>query len=124
MWELIKSFFGIYKKVDISKKPIPCLSCGACCSYFNVGFKREVNQQVPFQSIAFVKKEYYMKGTEKFKGRCSALVGKVGETSICSIYQNRPNVCDLFPVWLPNGKQNRRCFEAREYHGLPGKIEE
>lgn len=123
MLQKIKELFN-NKPVDISKKPIPCIECGACCAYFKVEFEIKKNIQVPISSIYKKNNRTFMIGTDKFKGRCKELNGKVGENCLCSIYKSRPDVCDLFSVWLPNGKQNPRCIKAREYHGLIGKIEE
>ena len=123
MWEIIKKAFKI-KEVDISKKPIPCVSCGACCAYFRVNFNTKINPQVPQEMVVFYdRKQMAMKGAEKFKGRCVALDGEIGVNAKCSIYEKRPNLCALFPVWLPNGKQNPRCAKARKFHGLPPNIE-
>lgn len=119
-------YFNYYgsEVVDISKKPIPCVDCGACCSYFRVKFDLSKNPQVPIHKVVIVKKEAYMKGAYKFKGRCEVLTGTVGKDAKCSMYEQRPDLCAAFPVWLPNGKQNPRCIKAREYHGLKGEIDE
>lgn len=124
LYKIKELLFGKKETIDISKKPIPCIECGACCAYFKVGFKRANNQQVPWQTIKIVRGESFMEGAEIFKGRCNQLTGDIGKHCLCSIYENRPDVCDLFSVWLPNGKQNPRCIKAREFHGLVGKIEE
>lgn len=111
------------KKVDISKRPIPCVSCGACCNFFEIKFDVKYNPQVPKNRIIVIKNEGYMKGAHHFKGKCNAIMGEIGRDSYCEIYENRPDVCKAFPVWLDDGKQNPRCIKAREYHGLPGKID-
>lgn len=124
MFGKIKKYFSYFKEVDTSSRPIPCVSCGACCAYFKVEFSRENNPQVPWQKIIIQKdKKAFMKGAEKFKGRCDSLLGNLGENCSCSIYENRPDVCAAFPVWLNNGKQNPKCIKAREHNGLKGKIE-
>lgn len=122
---MLKYLFNMFKIVDISKKPIPCMDCGACCSYFRVDFKRENNPQVP-AAVIFLKKNGIasMKGAEIFKGRCESLEGKIGEKCSCKIYANRPDVCNLFPVWLPNGLQNPKCIAARKHFGLKGEIDD
>lgn len=128
MINLIKNVLDHFKTVDVSNKPVPCVECGACCNYFKIKFDRPSNPQVPWEKITFYNpsnlSEVALKGAEKFKGKCSALEGKIGERAICSIYENRPDVCAAFPVWMSNGKQNPRCIKAREFHGLKGKIEE
>jgi Fe-S-cluster containining protein len=124
MLKIVRNFIDRFKVVDISQKPVPCVSCGACCGYFQVGFKREKNQQVPWEKIVIHSNgKAYMKGAEKFKGKCESLSGEIGKECSCSIYNDRPDVCRLFPVWLPNGRQNPKCIKARENYGLIGKIE-
>ena len=122
MIEIIQKLFK-REVVDNSNKPIPCIECGACCAYFRVEFDKNKNKQVPEQKIVFFRRKNYMQGTERFKGRCSSLNGEIGKECKCDIYQNRPDVCDLFPVWLEDGRQNPRCIKAREFHGLKGKID-
>jgi hypothetical protein len=111
------------KNIDISKRPIPCTECGACCNYFTIKFDLKYNPQVPKNRIIMIKNEGYMKGAHHFKGKCNAITGEIGKDSLCEIYENRPDVCKAFPVWLPDGTQNPRCVKAREFHGLKGKID-
>ena len=128
MQNIIKNIIEHFKEVDTSDKQPPCVSCGACCNYFKIKFDRPTNPQVPWDKITFYKStnlsEVAMKGAEKFRGKCSALEGTIGERAICTIYERRPDVCAAFPVYLKNGKQNPKCIKAREYHGLPGKFED
>lgn len=124
MFKNFKYLLNLFKKVDISNKPIPCMDCGACCSYFRVEFKIKENPQVPAEAITIKNNKIAaMKGAEKFKGRCEYLEGKVGEKCSCKVYEQRPNVCRAFPVWLPNGLQNPKCIAARKNFGLKGEIE-
>jgi len=117
------NYFGS-KEVDISTRPVPCQDCGACCSYFKIQFDHKKNPQVPTNIVVFHKDKSFMKGADVFKkGRCAAFSGEIGGYNACTIYENRPNVCREFPVWLPNGKQNPRCINAREHYGLKGKID-
>ncbi len=100
-----------------------CLDCGACCSYFRIYFpakeRKENGGFVPIDtSMLYNKKTAYMKGTEKFKGKCIVLTGEIGKHVSCSIYENRPNVCRDFQVILYDGRQNPRCIRARKYVGL------
>lgn len=111
------------KIIDISKRPIPCVDCGACCRYFMIKFDLKTNPQVPKNKIIEIKNEGYMVGANIFKGKCTAITGDIGKDSLCSIYKDRPDVCKAFAVWLPDGRQNPRCIKAREHYGLPGKIE-
>lgn len=111
------------KTVDISKRPVPCIDCGACCHYFKIKFSLKNNPQVPKHRIIEIKDDGYMMGAHKFKGKCNAIAGTIGKDSLCEIYLDRPDVCKAFEVWLPNGEQNSKCIKAREYYGLPGKID-
>lgn len=111
------------KRIDVSKRPVPCIDCGACCNYFKIKFDAKSNPQVPKNKIIQIKDETYMMGAHVFKGKCTAITGSIGKDSLCSIYLNRPDVCKAFEVWQEDGTQNPRCVKAREYYGLPGKIE-
>ncbi len=120
----LKYILKSFKKVDISNKPIPCMSCGACCAYFKVQFDKKYNPQVPWQKIKVIShSEAVMLGTEEAKGRCKSLDGIVGENCRCNIYNSRPDVCESFTVWLNDGSQNPKCIEARKHHGLKPEID-
>ncbi len=123
MLKKLINFLEYFKVVDISNKPVPCMECGACCAYFKVEFDRVENPQVPWSKINIKSGIASMKGVEEFKGRCESLNGEVGKICSCSIYAARPDICEKFPVWLPNGKQNPKCKAARKYHGLKPEIE-
>lgn len=104
-------------------RPTPCQDCGACCSYFRIDFDTKNNPQVPKEYVIKIdRKKSAIKGAENFKGTCSAFSGEIGVSCKCNIYENRPDVCRKFAVWLKNGKQNPRCYKARIAHGLPGEI--
>ncbi len=118
------------------EKETPCVICGACCSYFKVEFDLNKNKQVPIEYYS--KKDIFwklknleyrniavMNGAELFrKSRCNALEGEVGKKSLCSIYLNRPKPCMEFNVWGKDGKQSKRCKEARFANGLNPEITE
>ena len=70
-----------------------------------------------------IKDESFMMGAHLLKGKCVAITGEIGKDSLCSIYQDRPDVCKAFEVWLPDGRQNPRCIKAREFYGMIGKID-
>ncbi len=107
----------------------PCQTCGACCASFRVSFhwrEAEANHDDEFDHS--VPQEYTedldlnqrcMKGTNaKHNPTCIALMGRVGESAHCIIYQNRPSPCRNFSASFENGHENKRCDEAREKHGL------
>ena len=53
-----------------------------------------------------------MRGTDHARPRCAALVGKIGESVSCGIYEWRPNPCHE----LEAGSD--ACGRARARHGL------
>lgn len=100
----------------------PCLNCGACCSYFRISFyqgelETGLGGFVP-NNRADKLNDFFavMKGSE-CGGRCNALVGEIGKSIYCDIYENRPTPCREFPV-LINGEINPDCNKARKKHGL------
>lgn len=114
--------FGFLDDLSIGKNP-PCQSCGACCSFFKISFYDKINQQVPAElKVRKNIETSAMKGADKFKGKCIAFSGKIGEDCACTIYPNRPNVCREFPVYLRDGSQNPKCYRARKYYGLTPEI--
>lgn len=102
----------------------PCLSCGACCSFFRVSFywgecqsaggivPDELTQPVNAQRVC-------MNGTGTKPTRCHALLGTVGSEVRCTIYENRPSPCREFNVHGELGVGNDDCNRARAHHGLP-----
>lgn len=118
----ILRLFGFYDDLGATKIP-PCQECGACCSYFKITFYKDINKQLPTDMVIKINKNTNaMKGADIFKGKCCAFNGTIGKNCECTIYNVRPNVCREFPVYLRNGKQNPKCYRAREHFGLPGKI--
>ncbi|HEY7772202.1 MAG TPA: YkgJ family cysteine cluster protein [Marinagarivorans sp.] len=101
----------------------PCLTCGACCSFFRVSFywgecqsaggvvPDEITTQVAPQRAC-------MQGTQGKPARCTALLGTVGSEVRCTIYQNRPSPCHEFTVHGENGVANEDCNRARAAHGI------
>ena len=63
-----------------------------------------------------------MKGTDHFEPRCIALIGEIGGTNNCSIYECRPSPCRNFrPAWEPgiSEEEAARCNQARSRWNLP-----
>src|SRR5690606_32175816 len=103
----------------------PCLDCGACCSTFRVSFywgesdsapgglvpDRLIEQVTPHLSC--------MQGTNQPQPRCVALIGEVGSSVRCSIYEQRSSTCREFPFHGENGQDSPECQRARVLHGLP-----
>lgn len=59
-----------------------------------------------------------MKGTKSLPVRCTALAGRVGRSSCCSIYSARPSVCREVMAAGENGRLSAQCDRARAAHGL------
>ena len=59
-----------------------------------------------------------MKGTCQKAPRCVALLGEIGQSVGCSIYELRSSVCRDFDVSWLNGVHNARCDQARSAWGL------
>jgi Fe-S-cluster containining protein len=100
-----------------------CQSCGACCAFFKVSFHwTETSRQshhVPERLTAQVTQyTNSMNGTEKEVCRCTALVGVVGESASCSIYENRPSPCRNFKASFEDGTRSDGCDTARLAKGL------
>jgi Fe-S-cluster containining protein len=92
----------------------PCTSCGACCSYSREWprFTTEpddVLDRIPQDLI-----NDSLSGMRCQNGeRCSALRGRIGIETSCSIYADRPEVCR---ACLPG---DDACSMARAKFGLP-----
>src|SRR4051812_21614801 len=93
----------------------PCQSCGACCASFRVSFHRsqldsEVGGYVP-ETLADEEtaSTCRMRGTDRSSPRCVALVGKIGVTVKCGIYEFRPDPCREFAPHGVHGIQNEAC---------------
>jgi uncharacterized protein len=59
-----------------------------------------------------------MKGTEKRPIRCDALIGIIGQSVHCSIYDRRPTTCRKFLSAGENNTFNSLCDRARATYGL------
>jgi hypothetical protein len=59
-----------------------------------------------------------MRGMSGPNPRCAALLGEVGNSVRCSIYDLRASVCREFTVAWENGRPNERCDKARQAWGL------
>ncbi|RWK44304.1 YkgJ family cysteine cluster protein [Mesorhizobium sp.] len=101
---------------SLEKRAAPlfdCQSCGACCSYSSEWprFSTEDDAQlelIPQKYVAADEAGMRCDGV-----RCSALSGEVGKSTICGIYEVRPDVCR---ACMPGGDD---CLMARKAHGLP-----
>ena len=91
----------------------PCQACGACCSYSEnwPRFTIEDDTELDLIPAKFVNEK--LSGMRCEGHRCSALSGKVGEATSCTIYEVRPEVCR---TCMPGDPE---CAMARKRHGLP-----
>ena len=104
----------------------PCLTCGACCAYFRVMFywressREDHDRAVPAHLTEKLDETFQvMRGTEtKHSRACIAFEGRIGTSSKCTIYENRPTPCRAFAASFEDGTKNPRCDEARAHHGL------
>ena len=102
----------------------PCLTCGACCAHFRASFywaetASATPNGVPDHLVDKMNDfRVAMKGTQGEHPRCIALIGLIGTSVHCAIYQQRASVCrDFHASWL-DGVQNERCDRARAAHGM------
>ena len=90
-----------------------CQSCGACCAYSAdwPRFSTEDDAQldrIPAKLVSATETGMRCEGA-----RCSALAGKVGQATSCTIYEIRPDVCR---ACMPGDGD---CLIARKAFGLP-----
>ncbi|MBE8590693.1 YkgJ family cysteine cluster protein [Pseudomonas sp. MAFF 301449] len=102
----------------------PCLSCGACCSYFRVSFFwgecASSGGTVPDDLVVQINPtRVAMIGTDQKPARCCSLEGEVGKGTSCSIYEQRSSPCREFDASWSQGEQNVDCDAARAAFGLP-----
>jgi len=103
----------------------PCLSCGACCAWFRVGFHwseaaSELGGPVPpALTTPIGPHRVAMLGTLSSPSRCVALDAEVGVYSRCSIHPVRPSVCREVAASWEFGEASEKCDRARVAHGLP-----
>lgn len=105
---------------DMSGSDNPCLGCSVCCMHYRVSFYQgEMDSQpggyVPSDmAVSLTPFRACMKGTERAPGRCIAL----GDSGLCTIYENRPSVCREFPALMPDGTQNPECIRLQTLYGI------
>ena len=103
----------------------PCITCGACCAFFRASFYWAETNASPDGTVPLELTEKLtpfrcvMKGTNKPKPRCTALLGKIGKSVRCAIYPLRSSICRDFKYSYENNIHNPNCDRARAAHGLP-----
>ena len=91
----------------------PCQACGACCSYSQNWPRFTIEEDAALDLIPEKFVNDRLSGMRCDGDRCSALSGKVGEATACTIYAVRPEVCR---TCMPGDPE---CAMARKRHGLP-----
>ncbi|HEY9034237.1 MAG TPA: YkgJ family cysteine cluster protein [Pseudomonadales bacterium] len=102
----------------------PCLGCGACCGFFRVSFywaeAESGGGSVPDTLTEQVSPHLScMQGTASKPARCTALLGDIGNSVRCTIYDRRSSTCRNFNTHHDDGSVNDHCSRARAHYGLP-----
>ena len=102
----------------------PCITCGACCAYFRASFYWGETDAAPGGTVPGAMTEKLtdfravMQGTNQPNPRCVGLLGDIGKSVRCSIYDLRASACRDFKVSWEDGIHNERCDKARAVWGL------
>ncbi|MDI6450195.1 YkgJ family cysteine cluster protein [Anaerobaca lacustris] len=102
----------------------PCITCGACCATYRASFYWAEADDRPGGTVPVEVTEKLndfrrvMRGTNQKNPRCIALLGEIGKSVGCSIYELRSSVCRDFDVSWIHGVRNERCDQARIAWGL------
>ena len=91
----------------------PCLACGACCSYSANWPRFSIEDDAALALIPEHLVNARQSGMRCDGDRCSALDGKVGVATSCTIHAVRPEVCR---TCMPGDVE---CAMARKRYGLP-----
>ena len=96
-----------------SEPESPCQACGACCAYSRnwPRFSTENDTALDLIPENFVNEK--QSGMRCDGDRCSALAGRIGVATSCTIYAVRPEVCR---TCMPGDAE---CSLARRKWGLP-----
>ena len=71
----------------------PCQTCGACCAYSRDWPRFTLESEADLDRIPAHLADH-PRGRMRCHGdRCAALVGEVGVSTSCAIYEVRPDVC-------------------------------
>jgi len=91
----------------------PCQACGACCAYSSNWPRFSIEEDAALDLIPSELVNERGSGMRCDGDRCAALKGKIGETTSCTIYAVRPEVCR---TCMPGDAE---CTTARRRFGLP-----
>jgi len=110
--------------MEMEEASNPCVSCGACCAFYRASFYWAEADNAPGGTVPVELTEKLndfrrvMKGTSQKSPRCIALLGEIGQSVRCSIYEVRASVCRDFDLSWLNNVHNERCDQARAAWGL------
>ena len=91
----------------------PCSDCGACCAYDADWPRFTLEDDAAIARIPAALVNARGAGMRCTGNRCAALLGEIGGTTACTIYDLRPAVCrDCQPG-------DDACIIARLHFGLP-----
>ena len=93
-----------------------CQSCGACCATSANWPRFSTEDDSALDLIPAELVNARGSGMRCLGDRCMALKGKVGESTSCTIYQMRPDVCR---TCMPGDAE---CGIARKKWGLPALV--
>ena len=116
---------GLLKFKQVNKLVVNvCLSCGACCAFYRASFywSEAEDHTAGGVPLKMAKKlndfRLVMRGTEGANPRCIALLGDIGRSVRCSIYERRASICREFEPSWQNHAPNPRCDKARLAWGM------
>lgn len=90
----------------------PCNTCGACCAYSAEWPRFTLESDAAIARLPPALVSPSMTGMHCLGARCSALAGKVGVATSCTVYALRPDVCrECQPG-------DEACTIARKHFGL------
>ena len=99
--------------MDLSAAPFDCQNCGACCAYSSDWPRFSLESEAALARLPEALVAADLSGMRCEGDRCSALLGKIGSATACSVYADRPDVCR---ACMPGDDE---CLMARTRHGLP-----
>ena len=91
---------------------VDCQACGACCSYSSAWPRFSTEDDADLDRLPAHLVSADLSGMRCEGSRCSALTGRVGTRTSCSVYPIRPDVCR---ACVPGGED---CRMARRSFGL------
>jgi Fe-S-cluster containining protein len=100
--------------ITLSEETSPCRTCGACCSFAADWPRFSTEDESDLDRIPGLFVAANLSGMRCDGDRCSALVGKVGTSTSCAVYDARPHVCR---ACVPG---DEACNLARSRFGLSG----